>query len=211
MEFLSKTEERIIGSLIEKKFSTPEYYPLTLNALKNACNQKSSREPVTNYTEADIEQELESLFEKKMVFRVSGADHRVPKYNENFTEFFNLTKPETAVMCVLMLRGHQTPGEIKSRSGRIYEFKNLQEVETTLNSLINRGGELKFAAKLPRNSGRESRYASVLSGEPQAIEIKQIEEEKEDKIKILELQIEELRDEIERIKKEFAEFKKQFE
>lgn len=211
MSFLTKEEERIIGSLIEKEFTTPEYYPLTLNALKNACNQKSNRYPVMNYSEKEVEEILESLFQKKMVFRVTGSDHRVPKYNENFTKFFELTQKEIAVMCILMLRGPQTVGEIRGRTGRIYVFENLGEVEDILHSMIIREGEIKFVKKLPRYAGRESRYVSILSGEPEVNETVLEENPEQTRIDQLEKQISELTIEVENLRKEFEKFREQFE
>jgi uncharacterized protein YceH (UPF0502 family) len=166
MTFLTKEEERVIGCLIEKKFTTPEYYPLTLNSLKNACNQKSNRDPVVDYTEDDVDNVIDKLFDKKMVFKVSGSDHRVPKYNENFTKFFELSQPEVAVMCLLMLRGPQTIGELRGRTSRIYNFEDLSEVERTLSDLINKESEYKFVVKLPRTTGRDPRYSCALAGEP---------------------------------------------
>lgn len=211
MSFLTHEEERVIASLIEKEFTTPEYYPLTLNSLKNACNQKSNRDPVVEYSESDIEQVLESLFIKKMVFKVSGAEYRVPKYNENFTKYFELTKQEIAVMCLLMLRGPQTIGELRSRTGRLYYFENLADVEETLTKLMQRDGEFKFVEKLPRQSGRDARYVSVLAGEPDIDLIKPKQDIQQDKIDVLETEIANMKNEMRELKEEFVRFKKQFE
>lgn len=209
MSFLTKEEERIIGALIEKKYTTPEYYPLTLNALKNACNQKSNRNPVYDFTEDEVENSLLRLHEKKMVFKVSGAEHRVTKYNENFTSFFNLTQPEIAVMCVLMLRGPQTLGEIRGRTVRLHKFENLSEVEETIHKLMSEQTEPAFIQKLPRTTGRDPRYACILTGEVDLSEPQK--EEEPDKVELIENEIENLKSELEKLKSEFEKFKKQFE
>ncbi|MBU1095710.1 MAG: YceH family protein [Bacteroidetes bacterium] len=211
MLIFTPVEERILGSLIEKEFTTPEYYPLTLNALKNACNQKSNREPVVEYSEEEIDNTLNFLFEKKMVFKVTGAEFRVPKYNENFTKYFNLTKQETAVMCMLMLRGPQTIGELRGRTNRIFNFEDLAQVENTLQKLINTDGEQKFVMKLPRQTGRDPRYVSILCGEPDIENYKHKEEVKEDRLDKMENEIQQIRDELSDLKAIFEKFKEQFE
>ncbi len=211
MALFTKEEERVVGALIEKEFTTPEYYPLTLNALKNACNQKSNREPVVNYSEEDIAYILDSLFNKKMVFKVSGAEFRVPKYNENFTKHFELSKQEIAVMCVLMLRGPQTIGEIRGRTGRLYFFESLADAEDTITNLMQRDSEIKFILKLPRQSGRDARYVSVLSGEPDEQILKPAKKIEQDKLAELEATIANLKSELSELKDEFSQFKQQFE
>jgi hypothetical protein len=211
MSFLKKEEERVIGALIEKKITTPEYYPLTLNSLKNACNQKSNREPVVTYSEVEIQSILDSLFEKKMVFKVTGTDYRVPKFNENFTMLFDLSKQEIAVMCVLMLRGPQTLGEIRGRTGRLFEFDNLSAVENTLSGLMQKESEYKFVVRLPRQPGRDARYASVLTGDPDPELFKPHEEVQQDKITMLEEEVNNLKEELSLLKLEFEKFRKQFE
>lgn len=211
MNFLTREEERIIGSLIEKKHTTPEYYPLTLNSLRAACNQKSNRDPVVSYSEEDAELVLNSLFEKKLVFKVSGAEQRVIKYNENFSNYFNLSIQQTAVMCVLMLRGAQTIGEIRGRTSRIYKFENLGEVEDTLQSLINYESEEKFVIKLPRSTGRDPRYVSVLSGEPEIIEDNIQTDFSKSEIDELKEQLKEVKYKLEKLQEEFDKFKEQFE
>lgn len=210
MSFLTKEEERVISSLMEKKHTTPEYYPLTLNSLKAACNQKSNRNPVVSYLEDDIEIALNFLFEKKLVFKVTGAEQRVTKYNENFSIFFNLTIQQTAVICVLMLRGAQTVGEIKGRASRIHKFESLGEVEETLQSLINYESEEDFVIKLSRSTGRDPRYISVLSGEPEIIENNIETETSISEIDELKEQLLELKNKLEKLQEEFDKFKKQF-
>jgi len=207
MSFLSKEEERVIGSLIEKKHTTPEYYPLTLNSLKTACNQKSNRQPVVSYSDEDVEIVLNSLFEKKLVFKVSGSVQRVTKYNENFSNYYNLSIQQTAVMCVLMLRGAQTIGEIRGRTSRIYKFETLGEVEETLQSLINFESKEKFVIKLPRLTGRDPRYVSVLSGEPDTIEDNIQSDTSISEIDELKEQLLEVKNKLEKLQEEFDKFK----
>lgn len=212
MEILNQTEVRVLGSLIEKEFTTPEYYPLTLNALVNACNQKSSREPVVSFDEAEVKQALSSLREKKLVRMVEDSG-RAAKYRETFKEELGLNQKETAALCILMLRGAQTPGEIKGRSGRIYNFQSLEETEEALQGLIDRA-QGPLAAKMERQPGmKERRYSHLLSGVPEAMENageKQVPG-MEEKLSALETEVENLKAEMEELKSAFAQFKKQFE
>src|SRR4051812_10035267 len=164
METLDAAEVRVLGSLIEKEATTPEYYPLSLNALVNACNQKSNRDPVVDFDEETVLTALESLREKRMAFVITGS--RVTKYSQRISETLNLGRRELAVLCTLLLRGPQTLGEIKDRSERMFAFGDLSEVETVLDRLADwSGGGL--AAKLPKQPGqKEIRFAHLLSGEP---------------------------------------------
>lgn len=147
---------------MEKESATPEYYPLSLNALVNACNQKSNREPVVSYDEDIVETALEGLRNKGLAMRISGRDVRVPKHAQRFTEKFNLGRREAAVMCMLMLRGPQTVGELRGRSERLFTFDDLEAVESTLSRLA----EMEFVKKLARLPGsREARWAQILSGD----------------------------------------------
>jgi uncharacterized protein len=210
---LTAEEVRIIGALIEKELTTPEYYPLTVNSLMNACNQKSNRLPVVNYNAEVVEKTLDSLREKKYAVRQTGADIRVPKYRQTFTEALNLSPPQTAALTVLMLRGPQTIGEIKGRSGRMFNFENLKQVEDTLLELKER--ETSLVERLPRQTGmKEARFAHLLSGEP-AFPTAQIEfevnREPVEKLASLEEEIEKMKAEMEKLKNEFADFKKQLE
>ncbi|MGE5432175.1 MAG: YceH family protein [Syntrophomonadaceae bacterium] len=212
MEILNQAEVRVLGSLIEKEFSTPEYYPLTLNALVNACNQKSSREPVVSYDEAEVKQALSSLREKRLVRLVEDTG-RAAKYKETFMEELSLSLKETAVLCILMLRGSQTPGEIKGRSARIFNFQSLEETEEVLQGLIDRP-ENALAAKLERQPGmKERRYSHLLSGAPELSEVTADNQGPgmEEKLLRLESEVENLKAEIEELKAAFALFKKQFE
>ena len=163
---LNAVEARILGALIEKDITTPDYYPLSLNALVNACNQRSNREPVMELTEDAVRDALHSLQDKRFAGPASGADSRVAKYEHRFQEVLNLNRRETAVLCVLLLRGPQTPGELRGRTERLHRFEDLDEVQATLQRLIEHDPPL--AAMLPRQPGtKESRYAHTLSGPPE--------------------------------------------
>ncbi len=210
---LTFEETRIIGSLIEKELTTPEYYPLTINSLKNACNQKSNRNPVVAFDEDLLEKTVEGLRSKSLISRVTGGEIRVPKYRQVFTEALNLSAEETAAICVLMLRGPQTPGEIKGRTGRMFTFENLVQVDEVLQNLMNR--ETPLAVKLPRQTGmKEARYAHLLSGQPDEEIPQPVNEEEsslsEERMEKIESLIEGLREELNGLKKEFEEFKNQF-
>ena len=158
---LDAAELRVLGALMEKEKTTPEYYPMSLNALVNACNQKSNREPVVSYDEDIVETALQGLREKGLSSRVSGGS-RVPKHEHRFTERCNLGRREEAVLCVLMLRGPQTVGELRGRTERLYNFDDLESVENTLHRLA----EIGFVKKLPRQSGyKEQRWAQLLAGD----------------------------------------------
>jgi uncharacterized protein YceH (UPF0502 family) len=164
---LNAAEARVLGCLLEKEIATPDYYPLSLNALVNGCNQKSNREPVVNYDEAAVEEALSELRAQGLAVRMTGGDSRVPKHAQRFTEKFNLGRREAAVMCLLMLRGPQTTGELRGRTERLYPFDDLEAVEATLNHLA----EMGFAKQLPRQPGlKEARWGHLLSGEPAGME-----------------------------------------
>src|SRR5579863_5878349 len=167
---LSAIEARVLGALIEKDITTPDYYPLSLNALVNACNQKNNREPVMMLDEASVRDALASLQEKRMAGPASGADSRVTKYEHRLQEVFNFDRREIAVVCVLLLRGPQTPGELRGRTDRMYHFEALEDVVSTLDRLAHR--EPPLAAILPRQPGtKESRYTHLFSGEPPAADL----------------------------------------
>jgi uncharacterized protein YceH (UPF0502 family) len=161
---LTENEVRVLGSLVEKDITTPEYYPLSLNALVNACNQKSNREPVLHLTEDDVRAALDGLQEQRMAGPARGADSRVTKYEQRLQEVYNFTRPEIAVLCVLFLRGPQTPGELRGRAERLHRFEALDDVQSALQKLMQR--EPPLAKILPRQPGmKESRYAHLLSGD----------------------------------------------
>jgi len=159
-EPLHPAEIRVLGALLEKEVTTPEYYPLTLNALVNACNQKSSRDPVVNYSEDVVQQALALLRHKGLAVRISGAGHRVEKYGHSLGERLNLGRRESAVLCVLMLRGPQTAGELRGRTERMYEFTEIADVEHCLESLAQRTPEPLVVA-MPRG-----RWGHLLGGAP---------------------------------------------
>lgn len=167
MEFLDGAEVRVLGALIEKEATTPEYYPLSLNALVNACNQKSNRDPVVNFDEETVEDALARLREKKMALTLTDGG-RVNKYAQRVSETLNLGRRELAVLCTLLLRGPQTLGEIKDRSERMFAFTDLQETESVLNRLAELTPDA-LVRKLPRQPGqKEARYSHLLAGEPAA-------------------------------------------
>src|SRR5271170_2010549 len=161
MEALHPTEVRVLGALLEKDQTTPEYYPLTVNALVNACNQKSSREPVVNYSEEIVTEALASLQYKGLALRISGAGHRVEKYGHRLGEKLNLGRRELALLCVLMLRGPQTVGELRGRTERMHDFAGLDEVERVLDSLAAHEPDPLVA---PAARGR---WAQLLGGQPE--------------------------------------------
>jgi uncharacterized protein YceH (UPF0502 family) len=206
MDFqLDATEARVLGSLLEKEIATPEYYPLSLNALVNACNQKSNREPVVQYDEDTVEVALESLREKGLALRSTGRDSRVPKHAQRFTEAFNLGRREAAVMCVLLLRGPQTTGELRGRTERLYTFDDLEAVEGTLHRL----GEMGFTKQLPRQPGtKEPRWAHLLCGEVEVAEVAAtpIERGSGDRERIARLEAD-----LAELRREFEDFRRRFE
>jgi uncharacterized protein len=165
---ITLTESRVLGALIEKEITTPEYYPLSLNALINACNQKNNREPVTALDEVEVRQALHGLEDDHLAGPVRG-DGRVVKYEHHIQEVFNFTRGEIAVVCVLLLRGPQTPGELRGRTERMYKFDELSDVQTVLQRLMTR--EPPLAKVLPRQPGtKEARYAHLLSGDVESFE-----------------------------------------
>ena len=166
---LTPTEARVLGALIEKEITTPEYYPLSLNALVNACNQKNNRDPVTTLDEVEVRQALHGLETERLAGPVRG-DTRVPKYEHRIQEVFNFTRGEIAVVCVLLLRGPQTPGELRGRTERMYKFDELSDVQSVLQRLIAREPE-PLVKVLPRQPGtKEARYSHLLSGDVEGFE-----------------------------------------
>ena len=195
MDTLNDIEVRVLGALIEKEITTPDYYPLSLNALVAACNQSSNRNPVVHFDEDTVARATESLREKKLVHQVDRSESRVSKYRHVIYEAMNLGRPAVAVLAVLMLRGAQTVGEIRTRSNRLYDFTSLDEVDLTLNALMSR--EPPLVVRLPRQTGqKEVRYAHLLSGEVTITE----PEPELDRIGKLEKEVEDL-------KKQFEEFR----
>lgn len=215
---LSEIEVRVLGALVEKEINTPEYYPLSLNALLNACNQKSNRDPMMSLNDDAVRQALNSLNEKGLAGNASSAgDSRVAKYEHRMQEAFNFTRRETAIMCVLMLRGPQTPGELRGRSERMHRFEDLTDVQSTLQKLMTR--EEPLVKVLPRQPGtKESRYAHLLCGdkpewEAPVLVVEAHAEGSEDSERIarLEAEVVDLRREMADLKQELAGFRKQFE
>jgi len=213
---LSDIEARVLGCLVEKEITTPEYYPLSLNALLHACNQKSNREPLMNLDEDAVRHALRTLGEQALARSASG-DSRVAKYEHRLSEVFNFTRPETAILCELLLRGPQTPGELRSRAERMHPFEDLSVVHTTLKHLMER--EPALVKLLPRQAGnKEARYAHLLSGD---VEVREASAEREvavskssaenGRLAELESEITSLQREIADLKQQFAEFRKQFE
>jgi len=196
---LDDVEVRVLGSLIEKEITTPDYYPLSLNALVLACNQSSNRNPVVHFDEATVVGATDRLREKKLIYLVDRGESRVNKYRHVIYEAMNLGRPAVATMCVLMLRGPQTVGEIRTRSNRLYDFSSLEEVDTTLNALMS--GERPLIARLARQAGqKEVRYAHLLSG----AEIQATAPEPElDRIGKLEKEVEDLKSQFEQFRKQF--------
>jgi uncharacterized protein len=167
---LTPAEARVLGALVEKEVTTPDYYPLSLSALINACNQRSNREPVTNLDEEEVRHALHDLEDMKLAGRARSADGRVTKYEHWLGEAFNFSRAETALLCVLLLRGPQTPGELRGRAERMHRFDELTDVAAGLQKLIER--EPPLAAILPRQPGtKEARYAHLLSGGVESIPV----------------------------------------
>jgi uncharacterized protein YceH (UPF0502 family) len=218
MEFrLTETEVRVLGSLIEKDITTPEYYPLSLNALVNACNQKSNRDPVMQLDEDAVRDALEALQQHRMAGPARGADSRVTKYEQRLQELFNFTRPEIAVLCVLLLRGPQTPGELRGRAERLHRFEALEDVQSALQKLMQR--EPPLATVLLRHPGtKESRYAHLFAGEVVELEAPmhgsaEVERKTDDAERIarLEEEVAELRREVGNVKDQLEKFREQFE
>jgi len=211
---LNETEVRVLGALIEKDITTPDYYPLSLNALINACNQKNNRDPVMNLGEEAVRQALHGLKEKRLAGPTSSADSRVTKYEHRLQEVFNFNRPETAVMCVLFLRGPQTPGELRGRAERMHRFEALDEVQSTLQRLMQR--EPPLVKMLPRQPGtKEARYMHLLAGDVEGWEAPEpratATSADSDRLARLEEEISGLKSEIAGLKQQLAEFRKQFE
>jgi uncharacterized protein len=213
---LNAAEARVLGALIEKDITTPDYYPLSLNALINACNQKNNREPVTNFDEETVRLALRNLSDKQLAGMARGADGRVAKYEHHLQEVYNFTRPETAILCVLLLRGPQTPGELRGRTERMHRFEHLEDVLSGLQQLMRR--EPPLAKALGRRPGtKEIRYAHLLSGdveawEPSAESAGHADDSgSAERIAQLEEQVAALRGEIAELKQQMADFRKQFE
>lgn len=214
---LSEVEARVLGSLVEKDITTPDYYPLSLNALTNACNQKNNREPVMALEEDSVRQALRTLNEKGLAGAASGADSRVTKYEHRLQEMFNFTRPEIAVLCVLLLRGPQTPGELRGRAERMHRFEELSDVLSALQHLMQR--EPALVKMLPRQPGtKESRFAHLLCGDvegftslPQHPATVSSSSSDSERIAQLEAEVAELKKEYAELRQQLESFRRQFE
>jgi uncharacterized protein YceH (UPF0502 family) len=212
---LSVIETRVLGALIEKDITTPDYYPLSLNALVNACNQKNNRDPVMMLDEAAVSGALSSLQEKRLAGPAGGADSRVTKHEHRLQEVFNFDRREIAVLCVLLLRGPQTPGELRGRTDRMYRFEALDEVVSTLDRLAQR--EPALVAVLPRQPGtKESHYMHLFAGDVPPADLHSTRAVSAplgdgDRLAHLEREVLELRKEVAEIHEQLAAFRKQFE
>ncbi len=221
---LSEAAARVLGALVEKEINTPEYYPLSLNALVNACNQKSNREPVMNLDENAVSAALRSLSDLELAGAADTNDSRVRKYEHRLGEAFNFTRPEIAVLCVLLLRGSQTPGEIRGRAERLHHFEELSDVQAALQKLMQREPALvKVLARQPGT--KESRYVHLMSGDvtydaavgETTVALDRVAGNSGDhtedggRIARLEREVTELRTEVAELRLQFAQFRKQFE
>jgi uncharacterized protein len=220
---LNEIEARVLGALLEKEITTPDYYPLSLNALMNACNQKSNRDPVMNLDENSVRNALRGLDDNSLARSISAADSRVTKYEHRLQEAFNFDRREAAIFCELLLRGPQTPGELRSRAERMHHFDDLGEVQSALQRLMNREPALvKVLARQPGT--KESRYVQLLSGDAEPVSSPAEREASAvvrgqgaeasssgEKLSHLESEIAELRGDIADLKQQFAAFRKQFE
>lgn len=219
---LTDTEIRVLGSLVEKEMATPDNYPLSLNALTTACNQKTSRDPVVEYDDETVLDAIESLRQRQMAATLTGRDHRVPKYRHWLPETLRLGNRELAVLCVMMLRGPQTIGELKERTHRLHEFDDLSSVETCLQKLAEREPE-PLVVLLPRRPGeREPRWAHLMSGQPvipaeperyAAVEspARRSVSDYESRIAALEEKVEELSEKMDHLTQQLEAFRRQFE
>jgi uncharacterized protein len=201
VEILHPIEVRVLGALLEKDMTTPEYYPMTANSLQNACNQKSSREPVVSYDETTIQQALELLQNKGLVIRVSGAGHRVEKFGHRLGEKLNLGRRELALLCVLMLRGAQTTGELRGRTERMHDFADMDEVDRVLETLESR--DEPFVARAPRG-----RWVQLLGGTPEASS--EPEQQAAFPKSAIEDRVQQLEKEVEDLRQQFEQFRQQF-
>src|SRR6266576_1852653 len=211
---LTEVEVRVLGALIEKDITTPDYYPLSLNALVNACNQKNNRDPVLTLDENSVREALSSLQEKRLAGPAGGADSRVTKYEHRLQEVFNFDRREIALICVLLLRGPQTPGELRGRSDRMYRFETLDDVQSAIQRLMERHPPL--VRILPRQAGtKESRYMHLFAGdagipeiEPPSVAHPRHERPLDNsRLSLLENEVSELKREVGKLRQQLAEFR----
>ena len=215
LETLTEVEARVLGSLVEKQLTTPEYYPLTLNALTAACNQKSNRDPVVSYGDTEILGAVDSLRDKNLVYLYYGSNSRAVKYKHMLPSVYELDAAGVAIMAVLLLRGPQTIGELRERTGRLHEFGGLGEVQETLDGLMRQDDPLVL--KLERQPGqKEARYAHLLCGPVEQTAAVAVHRPtpsasgSDSRIAELESELERLRSDLDSFRQEFSEFRKQF-
>ena len=208
---LDAVEARVLGALVEKEITTPEYYPLTLNALVNACNQKSNRDPVVSYDDETVGHALASLREKKLSFSLTGVGMRVPKFGHRMVETLNMGRREVAILCELLTRGAQTAGELRTRTERMHKFSDLDELESCLRGLADR--EPPFVVRLERQSGmKEARWAHLFSGDVLESPASAASEPlRADRTSKLEFELSQLRDRVQFLEQQFYDFQKKFE
>jgi uncharacterized protein YceH (UPF0502 family) len=217
---LNPIEARVLGSLIEKQITTPDYYPLTLNALTNACNQKSNRDPVMNLDDKTVVRAVDGLRDKQIVWQIRTAGSRTSKYEHNMKKAFKFSSEEISILCELLLRGPQTVGELRGRTARLYKFDDLSEVESILEGLMSREGG-PFVVKLPRQTGRkERRYMHLFCGEIEVDEESELPPPEQARLEViaeneriaeLEQKVAGLQAEVNELKQQFTAFKTQFE
>ncbi len=218
---LTPIEARVLGALVEKDITTPDYYPLSLNALVNACNQKNNREPVMTLDEDSVRGALEGLQSQRLAGPARGADSRVTKYEHRLQEVYNFTRGEIAVLCVLLLRGPQTPGELRGRTERMHRFEDLDQVQAALQRLMQR--EPPLAAVLPRQAGtKEARYAHLMSGDIDSTALEHAhttsstsagspsDSDLRERIAHLEENVADLKSKIEELTQQLTDFRRQF-
>lgn len=213
---LNDVEVRVLGALIEKQIATPDYYPLTLNSLLAACNQRSNREPVVNYSDQTVLNAIETLRPKHLVYIYYASESRVPKYKHRVGDHFGLDARESAIMCVLMLRGPQTIGEIRTRTTRLHNFADLNEVKEVLDKLISREDEPLVAVLASQPGQKEVRYAHLLEGKPVIPEGRSTGHGTSgsslaERVAELESIVSELREQVNGIQASFDTFRKEFE
>ncbi|MDZ7833530.1 MAG: YceH family protein [Desulfobacterales bacterium] len=219
---LNPVESRILGALIEKQMATPDYYPLTLNALVNACNQKNNRNPVLSLDSSEVELALNSLREQRLVWQVRTHGSRAPKYEQNLNDFADFSRRQLALICELLLRGPQTPGELRTRASRLIEFQGVRAVEYTLTKLMEHE-KGPFVTQLPRRPGhKENRYAhlfaevdeeteSAAEASVAAPDVQAVSDGDNARIEALEQQVSELSEQLRQLAEEFRAFKAEFE
>lgn len=217
-DHLTDVEARVLGALIEKELSTPEYYPLSLNALTNACNQTSNRDPITHYDETTVIHAVESMRVRSLVRAVTQSGARATKYRHLLSETMGLVTRQTALLCVMMLRGPQTLAELKTRTARLASFESLEDIELVLEALMARE-PMALVTRLPRRPGqKEVRYAHLLSGEvsvdaaePAPSPSPSRAHHDADRVAMLEESVSELRKELGDLRQQLESFRKQFE